>query len=66
MKNQNSKKFNPFTFLAIALGIFLALTDDYIIEYLGDRPALGILFVAVLLFGIFTTTRPNKIKESKS
>ncbi len=66
MKNQNSKKFTPFTFLAIAIGITLAFTDDYIVEYLGNRQTLGILFVAVLLFCFFTLVKTNKIKESKS
>ena len=66
MKNKNFKKITPFTFLAIAIGIFLALTDDYIVEYLGNRPTLGILFVAILLFSFFTLVRMNKVKECKS
>ena len=66
MKNQNSKKITPFTFLAIAIGISLAFTDDYIIEYFSNRPTLGVLFVAILLFGLITLSRSYKIKESKS
>lgn len=66
MKNQNSKKFTPFTFLAIAIGIFLAIIDDYIIEYLGNRSTLGILLMAILLFGFFALVRMNKVKECKS
>lgn len=51
MKNQNSKKFTPITFLAISIGLILAFTDDYIVEYFGNHPTLGIMFVTVLIIG---------------
>lgn len=66
MKNSNSKKFGPFTFLAITIGVILAITDDFIIEYLGNRPSMGILFIGILLISLFTLTKMNKIKKSNS
>ncbi len=66
MKNQNSKKMSPFTFLAIAIGIILAITDDYIIEYLGNRPVLGILLVGVVLIGLFTMVSMGKVEGNNS
>ncbi|MFK8009654.1 MAG: hypothetical protein AB8H03_25055 [Saprospiraceae bacterium] len=66
MKNSNSKKFSPFTLLAIAIGLLLAFTDDYIVEYLGNRPTVGILFVGVLLFSLFIIIKMGKVNKSKS
>ncbi|MFK7775142.1 MAG: hypothetical protein AB8F94_23580 [Saprospiraceae bacterium] len=66
MKYQNSKKFTPTTFLAIAIGMLLALTDDYIIKYLGNRPIVGILFIGVLLISLFTMVKRDKVRKVKS
>lgn len=66
MKNSNSKKFTPFTFLAIFIGLVLALTDDYIIEYLGNRPLVGFLFIGVLLISFLAFAKMEKITKFKS
>ncbi len=63
MKNSNSKKFTPFTYLAIVFGLFLAFTDDYIVEYLSNRPTLGIIFVVVLIIGFIYFVGSKKLKH---
>lgn len=63
MKNQNSKKFTPFTFLAIVFGLFLAFTDDYIVEYFGNHPTLGIMFVAALIIGFIYLVGFKKLRK---
>ena len=66
MKNSNSKKFTPFTFLAIIIGVVLAFTDDFIVEYLGDRPLVGILVIGVLLISFFAMTKMGNVAKLKS